>query len=82
MYFLIISNYIKTIYDDKNQKTEVYYSRDRLLDFKAILAIISSNIWSDASNPILFIPSNSLLLGIWVSLVKFFKADFKLVLYL
>ena len=44
MYFLIISNYIKTIFDDKNQKTEVYYSRDRLLDFKAILAIISSNI--------------------------------------
>lgn len=82
MYFLIIIKYVKRIYDDKNQKTEVYYNSDSLLDFKAILAIISSNIWSDASNPILFIPSNSLLLGIWVSLVKLFKADFKLVLYL
>ena len=82
MYFLVIINIIKTIEDDKNQKTEVYYSRDSFLDFKHIFAIMSSKILSAASNPILFIPSNSLLLGIWVSLVKLFKADFKLVLYL
>lgn len=68
--------------DDKNQKKEVYYNKDSFFDCKAILAMISYNIWSAASNPMLFIPSNSLLLGIWVSLVKVFIADFRLVLYL